>query len=229
MIAAMQLLVVEDEETMRALLQRGLSEEGHNVSAASSGTEALELATSFRFDVIVLDVMLPRLSGFEVARRLRAARDRTPILFLTARDAITDRVQGLDLGGDDYLTKPFSFEELLARVRALGRRTPLPSSVVLSVGDLLLDTSAHVTTRAGRTVTLTPKEYSLLELLMRRAGQVVPREVILTAVWGFDSEVETNTLDAFVRLLRQKVDHGFDSKLIHTVRGVGYVIREESA
>lgn len=222
----MQILVVEDERTMAELLRQGLTEEGHSVRVAVDGQEGLGLAQAYEFDVIVLDVMLPGMDGFTVARHLRDAHRQTPILFLTARDSIADRVHGLDLGGDDYLTKPFSFDEFLARLRAVSRRAPIPHSVRLTVADLALDTISRRVTRQHRPIALTPKEFSLLELLMRRAGQVIPRDAILSAVWGFESEVEPNTLDAFVRLLRQKIDVGYSPKLIHTVRGIGYTLRE---
>lgn len=221
------MLVVEDESRMSALLRQGLSEEGYVVTVADNGPEALAIARSMLFDAIVLDIMLPGLDGITVARQLRSEGNRTPILMLTARDQISDVVAGLNIGADDYLTKPFSFEELLARVRAVSRRGPIPRPVVLQCSDLELDTGTRTASRAGRPISLTRTEYLLLELLMRRAGQVVPRETILDSVWGFDKGVEPNTLDAFVRLLRTKVDQGYARKLICTVRGVGYALKEE--
>ncbi|MCX6545762.1 MAG: response regulator transcription factor [Acidobacteria bacterium] len=223
----MRILTIEDDRHMAGLLQKGLTEEGHTVALGRTGPEGLALAESGSFDVIVLDVMLPGIDGYEVARRLRSARNRTPILMLTARDATSDVVKGLDAGADDYLTKPFSFDELLARVRAVARRGPIVQGVSLRVGDLTLDPSTRDVVREGEPLTLTRTEYSLLEFLMRRAGHVVARDALIDGVWGYDREIEANTLDAFVRLLRQKVDGGDRPRLIHTVRGVGYCVREE--
>jgi DNA-binding response OmpR family regulator len=198
------------------------------VDVARTGPDGLAMAASAAFDVVVLDVMLPGLSGLEVAHRLRADRVRTPILMLTARDTNADVVAGLDAGADDYLVKPFSFDVLLARVRALARRGPAERGVVLAVGDLRLDTGAHEVWRGSNRIELTRTEFSLLEFLLRRRGAVVTRNALIDGVWGHDREIEDNTLDAFVRLLRQKVDAGGGPKLIHTVRGVGYAVREEA-
>src|SRR5271154_5394416 len=224
----MQVLVVEDERRMAELLRQGLEEEGHSVLLAANGRDGLALAESHPFDAIVLDVMLPGLDGFSVARKLRAARNQTPILMLTARDATPDIVQGLNLGADDYLVKPFSFEVLLARLRAVSRRGAIAQPPVLQVADLSLNPSAREVNRGGRKIALTRTEYGLLELLMKRAGRVVTRENLIETVWGFDSDVRGNTLDAFIRLLREKVDTSGDVKLIHTVRGVGYAVRTEA-
>jgi DNA-binding response OmpR family regulator len=221
----MQILVVEDEQRMADLLKRGLSEEGHHVVVARDGVSGLDIARATPFDVIVLDVMLPQMDGFTVARRLRASHNQTPVLMLTARDIAADVVAGLDCGADDYLTKPFSFEILLARLRAVSRRGVIPRPVCLEVADLKLDPATHRVTRGIAQINLTPREYNLLELLMRNHGRVVRRETILESVWGFDSDVNENTVEAFVRLLRLKVDSR-EPKLIHTVRGMGYVIRE---
>jgi DNA-binding response OmpR family regulator len=220
----MQILVVEDETRMADLLRRGLTEEGHRVVAAGDGETGLELARSNPFDVIVLDVMLPRMDGMTVARRLREGRNQTPILMLTARDTAADTIKGLDCGADDYLTKPFSFDVLLARLRAVSRRGAIPRPVCLQVADVRLDPATRQVTRGREVLNLTPREYSLLELLMRNPGHVVQRETILQSVWGFDSDVNENTLEAFVRLLRLKVD-AREPKLIHTVRGIGYAMR----
>jgi DNA-binding response OmpR family regulator len=225
----MRILIVEDERQMAEVLRRGLSEEGHAVDVAQTGPDGLAMATSDSFDVIILDVMLPGLSGLDVARRLRGARIRTPILMLTARDTNADVVAGLDGGADDYLVKPFSFDVLLARLRAVARRGPTERGVVMTVGDLRLDTGAHEVWRGADRVDLTRTEFSLLEFLMRRQGAVVARNGLIEGVWGHDREIEDNTLDAFVRLLRQKVDAGGRPRLIHTVRGVGYAVREEPA
>jgi DNA-binding response OmpR family regulator len=221
----MQLLLAEDEPRMAALLARGLAEEGHQVTVARDGAEALEMARASAFDVIVLDVMLPRIDGVAVARRLREAKNQTPVLMLTARDSEADVVRGLDAGADDYLTKPFSFEVLLARLRAVSRRGAIPQAPVLKAGDLRLDPATRDVMRAEIPVHLTPREYCLLELLLRNKGRILPRERILEAVWGYDCEVHENTLEAFVRLLRLKVDFR-EPKLIQTVRGAGYMIRE---
>lgn len=222
----MRVLIVEDEKGMAELLQKGLEEENHRVSVAFQGREALELAELCEFDAIVLDLMLPVVDGFEVARRLRKAGNQTPILMLTARDATPDIVKGLDLGADDYLTKPFSFDEFLARLRAVARRGSSPRPTFLRVADLTLNPATHQVFRGGQEICLTPTEYRLLEVLMRRAGRAVPRHVIVDSVWSLEDDIEENTLDAFVRLLRSKVDKGFRQKLIHTIRGTGYCLRE---
>lgn len=224
----MRILIVEDEKDMANLLKVGLEEENHVVSLTFDGPSGLELARSCEFDVILLDVMLPKLDGFEVARRLRADGNRTPILMLTARDNVPDVVKGLDLGADDYLTKPFSFAVLLARLRAASRRKYDQPSSVLRVADLELDRATRAVTRAKREINLTATEFRLLEFLMRRPGFVVSRNTIVDAVWGFDDEVNDNTVDAFIRLLRRKVDDPYEQKLIKTVRGVGYSLRASS-
>lgn len=224
-----KLLIVEDEPRMLELLRRGLSEEGHTVMCASDGNEGWQLSRNYEFDAMVLDIMLPGVNGFEIARRLREARVSTPILMLTAKDSLPDIVRGLDSGADDYLTKPFAFHEVLARLRALQRRATARTQNRMQVGDLVLEPESRTVSRGGTNITLTRTEYNLLERLMYRAGKVVPRHALIESVWGFDREIEENTLDAFVRLLRHKVDTAGRSKLIHTVRGVGYMIREESA
>src|SRR5579864_2223609 len=218
----MKILVVEDEKGMARVLQKGLEEQGHVVSWASDGLAALELAGLNKFDLILLDVMLPGINGLEVTRRLRDNRQDTPILMLTARDAVPDIVKGFDAGADDYLTKPFSFAVLLARIRALSRRHNELRSLSLCVADLTLDVPQRRVLRAQREIHLTPTEFRLLEFLMRREGKVASRRAILDAVWGPAENVEENTLDAFVRLLRRKIDEGEPVRLIHTVRGLGY-------
>ena len=224
----MRVLIVEDDRNLAGLLQKGLEEENHIVSLAPDGRAGLEFAGSFEFDAIVLDWMLPGLDGLEVARRLRKSGKATPILMLTARDAVPDIVRGLDAGADDYLTKPFSFAEFLARLRALARRpaTAIPAAR-LQIADLALDPSTRQVFRGRREIRLTPTEYRLLEFLMRRSGRVASRRAIVEAVWGLEAEVEENTLDAFVRLLRAKVDEGYKQKLIHTARGFGYAVKRE--
>jgi DNA-binding response OmpR family regulator len=221
----MRVLIVEDEKDMAVVLKEGLEEEDYFVSLAFDGLSGLEVARSCEFDVIILDVMLPKLDGFEVARRLRNKGNRTPILMLTARDGVPDVVKGLDLGADDYLTKPFSFAVLLARLRAATRRQYAERTSVLRVADLALNRATREVLRAGREINLTATEFRLLEFLMRRPGVVVSRNAILEAVWGFDDEVNENTVDAFIRLLRRKVDDLHEEKLIKTVRGVGYALR----
>jgi len=223
----MRILLVEDDEKMTRLLRRGLEEERHSVHVADNGTEGLDLSRTYAFDVIILDVMLPGLNGFEVARRLRQTNTRTPILMLTARDAVGDVVRGLNVGADDYLTKPFAFDELLARLRAVARRGPVEQLPKLAVGDLVMDPVTHRVVRADKPIHLTKTEYGLLELLMRRTGHALSRNEIIEAVWGFHNTIETNTLDAFICLLRAKVDNGHDRKLIHTIRSVGYVLQQD--
>jgi two-component system OmpR family response regulator len=221
----MRILIVEDEKKMAAVLKKGLEADNHRVTLAFDGRTGLELGST-DFDVIVLDLMLPLIDGFEVARRLRKNGNQTPILMLTARDAVPDIVKGLDVGADDYLTKPFAFEVFLARLRSVARRGSTPRPTVLQVDDLVLNPASHVVTRGEREIHLSPTEFRLLELLMRRSGRVVPRDAIVEAVWDFDHEVEENTLDTFIRLLRSKIDREHDRKLIQTVRGIGYTIRE---
>ena len=225
----MNLLIVEDEARMADLLRKGLTEEGHMVRCARDGVEGLSVAKDYDFDVIILDIMLPKMSGYELAKRLRSEKVRTPILMLTARDSVPDIVHGLDLGADDYMTKPFSFDELVARLRAVKRRAVVAEDVHLRVADLVLDPASREVSRGETRLSLTRTEYSLLERLMYRTGKVVSRRALIEAVWGFDREIEENTLDAFVHLLRNKVDPPGRPKLIHTVRGVGYMIRADEA
>jgi DNA-binding response OmpR family regulator len=225
----MRILVVEDEPRMAALLRQGLTEEGHAVTVALEGRGGLGMADAGVFDLLILDVMLPGLSGFEIARSLRGHRNQTPILMLTARDAAHDIVKGLDLGADDYLTKPFSFEVLLARVRAVSRRGPIPQTVLLEAAGLVMNPAKREVTRGGRKIDLTRTEYAILEMLMRNAGRVLPREALIEGVWGAAADIESNTLDAFVRLLRAKVEEPGQARLIRTVRGVGYALGGDAA
>jgi DNA-binding response OmpR family regulator len=224
----MRILLVEDERKMAELLKKGLEEEGYSVLIANDGQQGLSMAQSCTLDGIILDVMMPKMNGFEVASRLRRNGNSTPILMLTARDANPDIVKGLNTGADDYLTKPFAFEVLLARLRAVIRRGAAPRPAELRVADLVLDPATHLVSRGRTKILLTKKEYTLLECLMRRAGTVVPRNVLIEEVWGFEGDVENNTLDAFIRLLRTKIDSGFEPKLLQTIRGVGYCLREEA-
>jgi len=222
----MRVLVVEDEPQMAEQLRKGLEREGYSVLVAEDGQQGLDLARNADQDLIILDWMLPKLDGREVARRLREAKVDARILMLTARDAANDVVDGLDCGADDYLSKPFAFEVLLARLRALARRLPLTQPPVLTIDDLELDPAAHRVARGGVEIRLSGKEFSLLQFLMRRARQTVPRSTLIEAVWGYESSIESNTLDAFIHLLRAKVDSPPRRRLIHTVRGIGYSLRE---
>ena len=224
----MWILVVEDESSMRELLRQGLEEENHTVTLASDGREGIHAAETSDFDAILLDVMMPGMDGVELVRRLRGQGKQTPVLMLTARDAAGDVVRGLDAGADDYLTKPFSFRVLLARLRAITRRSAQPAKSRLQVDDLLMDPASHEVWRDAVLLSLTATEYRVLEFLMRRAGHAVSRSAIIEGVWGFEEQIEDNTVDAFIRHLREKIDLGHDRKLIQTVRGYGYILREES-
>jgi DNA-binding response OmpR family regulator len=223
----MQILIVEDDQRLARQLKKGLDENGHSVSLAFDGIEGLEAARQGRFDVLVLDVMLPRLDGFGVVKKLRNMGSKSPILMLTARDSAEDIVTGLDAGADDYLTKPFALKVLLARLRALARRKEVEPRVQLQVNNLVLDPAQHVVTRAGSPVTLTRTEFLLLETLLRNLGRVMTRARLIEAVWGNEREVESNTLDVYVGQLRSKIEPAGSKKLIQTIRGVGYAVREE--
>jgi two-component system, OmpR family, response regulator len=218
----MRLLVVEDEPKMASLLQRALQADGHAVDAVASGAEALWMANECDYDALVLDVMIPPPDGFEVCRRLRAEGRWTPILLLTARDGVKDRVNGLDAGADDYLPKPFSIEELAARLRAIVRRGTHERPVRLEVGDLTLDPATRTVTRGGTPVRLSPKGFSLLEFFMRRPGEVLTRDVLLEHAWDFAYDGGSNVVDVYIRYLRDKVDRPFGKRSIETVWGVGY-------
>jgi DNA-binding response OmpR family regulator len=220
----MRILVVEDDGKMAELLRRGLSGQGHSVEVAADGLDGLSKAEALPFDAIVLDVMLPGIDGLNFVRRLRLGGTRVPVLMLTARDSAKDIVRGLDVGADDYLTKPFSFEVLLARLRVIARR--LDTETELRVADLTLNTDTHEVRRGNRELTLTRTEFVLLEYLMRRPGRVVSREDLVQAVWGIDRDVESNTLDVFIFQLRNKTELNGASRLIQTIRGFGYTMRE---
>ncbi|HXJ43800.1 MAG TPA: response regulator transcription factor [Bryobacteraceae bacterium] len=223
----MWVLVVEDEPAMAQMLRQGLEEENHTVTIAGDGSEGLAIASSTAFDSIVLDVMLPGLSGIALARRLRQAGNQVPIIMLTARDTPGDIVEGLDAGADDYLVKPFSFKVLIARLRAISRRAANPSVPLLQVDDLTLDPATREVKRAGERISLTATEFRVLEHLMRRTGRVASRSSIIEAVWGFEEEVEFNTVDAYIKLLRDKIENHERRKLIHTIRGYGYILRDQ--
>jgi len=221
----MKILVIEDEPKTGSYLRRGLSEAGFAADLVADGRDGLHTALTEGYDLIVLDVMLPGIDGWEVLRGIRRAGNQVPVLFLTARDDVDDRVKGLELGADDYLVKPFAFSELLARVRTLLRRGKAGQSPeTLSVADLELDMIRRRVTRAGKRINVTAKEFALLELLMRRQGEVLPRPLIASQVWDMNFDSDTNVIDVAVRRLRAKVDDDFDVKLIRTVRGMGYVL-----
>jgi two-component system OmpR family response regulator len=221
----MRVLVVEDERKLGELLRRGLGEEGYAADLADRGEEALWMAHAVPYDAIVLDVMLPGADGFEICRRMRGSGVWAPVLMLTARDAVDDRVNGLDAGADDYLTKPFAFEELLARLRALTRRAPVERPPVLQVGDLRLDPAAHRAWRGDEELDLSAKEFALLELFMRRPGVTLSRTQLLDGAWDIAFESRSNVVDVYVRYLREKIDRPFGHHSLETIRGVGYRLR----
>ena len=222
------MLIVEDQSKLAGLLARGLREEGHAADVADRGEDALWMASAAAYDAIVLDIMLPGIDGIETCRELRRLEVWTPVLMLTARDAVGDRVTGLDAGADDYLTKPFSFDELLARLRALTRRAPAERPVAVEVGDLRLDPAAHRVWRGETELELSAKEFALLELLMRRPGNVLTREQLLEGAWDMSYERRSNVVDVYIRYLREKIDRPFGSDTIETVRGVGYRLKEHT-
>jgi two-component system OmpR family response regulator len=223
----MRVLVVEDERKLGELLRRGLGEEGYATDLADRGEEALWMAKAVAYDAIVLDVMLPGADGFEICRQMRGSGVWSPVLMLTARDAVDDRVSGLDAGADDYLAKPFAFEELLARLRALTRRAPAERPPVLEVGDLRLDPAAHKAWRGDQELVLSAKEFALLELFMRRPGMTLSRTQLLDGAWDMAFESRSNVIDVYVRYLREKIDRPFGRDSIETIRGVGYRLRAE--
>ena len=224
----MRILVVEDSPKMASLLRRGLTEEGYAVDVVSNGVDAVWLATEQSFDAIVLDVVLPDIDGFEVCRRLRRSDRWAPLLMLTARDDVSDRVRGLDAGADDYLTKPFAFEELFARVRSLVRRGPRERPPILKVGDLVLDPAEHSVRRGSEPLNLTPKEFALLQYFMRHPGEALARPRLLEHVWDFAFDGDPNIVDVYVGYLRDKIDRPFGRTSLETIRGVGYRLRNES-
>jgi len=221
----MNILIIEDEPKTRTYLAKGLTEKGYLVERAGNGEEGFRLAQESACDLLILDVMLPGKDGWSILQDLRHSGHRFPILFLTARDAVEDRVKGLESGADDYLVKPFAFAELLARVRSLLRRSPARSSEILRIADLEIDPINHKTQRSGKRLDLTPKEFSLLYLLASRTGDVLSRSFLAEQVWDMNFDSDTNVVDVHVRRLRSKVDDPFQQKLIHTVRGVGYVLK----
>ena len=222
----MRILIIEDDPKLTAMLSRGLREHGFVVSHASDGREGLASLLKEDYDAVVLDILLPGLNGFEILRESRQGGRNVPVLVLTSRTAVEDRVRGLDLGADDYLAKPFAFAELLARLRAITRRPSTAPRSVLSVADLELDTVRHEVRRSGERVELSPREFALLEYLLRRKDIVVTRDMILQNVWDTDYDGGSNIVEVYINYLRRKLDHGHSPKLIHTVRGAGYVLRE---
>ena len=224
----MRILVVEDQPDMNRLLVQQLTAARYSVDSCHTGTEALDYLAGGEYDAVVLDIMLPGIDGLEVLRRRRGAGDKTPVLLLTARDGIEDRVRGLDSGADDYLVKPFALQELLARLRVLLRRGSGQVSDVITVADLQVDCAAHTASRGGQPLALSAKEFAVLEYLARNAGTVLSRERISHGVWNYDYAGGSNVVDVYIRYLRKKIDDGRVPKLIHTVRGVGYVLREEA-
>ena len=221
----MRILVIEDEKKVAEFISNGLNEEGYAVDIAHDGDQGYFLATTNEYDAILLDIMLPKMDGITLCTSLRGEENHTPILMLTAKDAIKDKVRGLDAGADDYLTKPFAFEELLARIRSLLRKKYLQQKTRFQVDDLVLDTITHTATRAGSEITLSVKEYALLEYLMRNAGSVVTRTMIAEHVWDINFDTFTNVIDVYISYLRNKIDREHKTKLIHTVRGRGYVLK----
>ncbi len=223
----MYILLVEDDPRIARTVKRGLAEAGHRVETASDGADGLARALPGGYDLIILDLLLPEMDGLEVCRSLRRQQVRTPILMLTARDAVPDRVRGLDAGADDYLTKPFALEELLARIRALARRSGEGGDGdTLRVGDLILDVARREARRGDRRIDLTAREFALLDFLMRNPGRVLTKDQITDHVWGYDSEATSNVVEIYIHYLRDKIDRGFPRPLIRTVRGVGYTLRE---
>ena len=222
----MRILVVEDEKRLNRIISEALEDEGYSVDSCFNGLDALDYAAGADYDVIILDIMMPKMDGLEVVRRLRSGGNSTPVLFLTARDSVADRVTGLESGGDYYLVKPFDFQELMAVVRVMTRKYTGNRSNVYTIADLRLDATAKTVTRAGKSIELTAKEFALLEYMLRNKGVVLSREMIENNLWNYDYEGGTNVVDVYVGYLRKKMDTGFDRKLIHTVWGTGWVLKE---
>lgn len=223
----MRILVVEDEKNLNRIISEAMEDEGYSVDSCFNGADALDYALTAVYDVVILDIMLPKLDGLELVRRLRRGGNNTPVLFLTARDSVADRVEGLESGGDYYLTKPFDFKELIAVVHVMTRKYTGNRSNVYTVGDLTLDAAARTAERAGKSIELTQKEFALLEYMVRNRGVVLAREMIENNLWNYEYEGGTNVVDVYVGYLRKKMDTGFSKKLIHTVWGTGWVLREE--
>ena len=222
----MRILVVEDEKILNRLITEGIEDEGYNVDSCFNGKDALDYISSAEYDAIVMDILMPKMSGLEVVRKMRSDGNTTPVIFLTSLSEVHDRVEGLNSGGDYYLVKPFSMDELVAVVRALARKSSGQHSNELTVGDLTLDMSTQTVTRGGRLLSLSPKEYALLEYMMRTRGIVLSREMIDNNLWNIDYEGGTNVVDVYISFLRKKIDTGFDKKLIHTVWGTGWIFKD---
>ncbi|MCI7125047.1 MAG: response regulator transcription factor [Agathobaculum sp.] len=223
----MRVLVVEDARDMNRLIVKTLTRAGYSVDGCYNGEEALDCLLGAAYDAIILDVMMPRMDGYELLRRLREQGVDTPVLFLTARDTVADRVKGLDLGADDYLIKPFDFDELLARIRAMTRKHTGLRSNLLTLGDLTVDTQRHTAARAGQEIALLPKEFAILEYMMRNQGIVLSREQLENQIWNYEYAGSSNNIDVYISKLRKKIDGGHDTRLLHTIRGVGWVLRAE--
>ncbi|WP_455716451.1 response regulator transcription factor [Anaerosporobacter sp.] len=225
----MRILVVEDEKDLNTIIKKRLNKEGYSVDSCFNGEEALDYMRLAEYDVIVLDIMLPKLNGLDLVRLMRKNRDKTPILLLTAKDGIEDRVMGLDSGADDYLVKPFAFEELLARIRVLTRRSIDEATNIFTVADLMVDCDTRIVKRGNTVISLSSKEFSVLEYMIRNQGVVLSRAKIEQHIWNFDYEGGSNVIDVYIRYLRKKIDQNFEPKLIHTIRGAGYVLRDEAS
>lgn len=223
----MRILIAEDEKSLNRIIAKQLKAAGYSVDCAFNGEEAYDLISMTDYDAAVFDVMMPKIDGFSLLRKIRNEGNHLPVLFLTARDSIEDRVEGLDIGADDYLVKPFAFEELLARIRVLIRKNSVSNSNIITVADLTVDISSRKVSRGGKDILLSAKEYELLQYLAVNNGIVLSREKIEDHIWNYDYEGGTNVVDVYIRYLRKKIDEGYDKKLIHTVRGMGYVLREE--
>ena len=221
----MRILVAEDEKSLNRVITKRLESEGYSVDSCFNGEDALDYMYVGEFDAVIMDIMMPKLDGIEAVKRMRARGDSTPVIFLTAKDSISDRVAGLDAGAEDYLIKPFAFEELLARIRVMTRKKSGNTTNVYTVADLVLDISSRTVQRGGTQITLSAKEYDILEYLILNKGKIISREKIENHVWNFDYSGGTNIVDVYIRYLRKKLDDGFDEKLIHTVRGMGYVLK----
>lgn len=223
----MRILIAEDEKSLNRIIAKQLKASGYSVDCAFNGEEAYDMISMTDYDAAVFDVMMPKIDGFSLLKKIRNEGNNIPVLFLTARDSIEDRVEGLDIGADDYLVKPFAFEELLARIRVLIRKNSVSNSNIITVADLTVDISSRKVTRSGKDISLSAKEYELLQYLAVNNGIVLSREKIEDHIWNYDYEGGTNVVDVYIRYLRKKIDEGHDKKLIHTVRGMGYVLREE--
>lgn len=222
----MRILVVEDEKNLNRLIAEGIEDEGYNVDRCFNGKDALDYISSAEYDAILMDILMPKMSGLDVVRKIRSEGNTTPVIFLTSLSEVNDRVEGLNSGGDYYLVKPFSMDELVAVVRALARKSSGQHTNELTVGDLTLDMTTQTVTRGGRMLSLSPKEYALLEYMMRNRGIVLSREMIENNLWNFDYEGGTNVVDVYISFLRKKIDTGFDNKLIHTVWGTGWIFKD---